>query len=269
MTSYAWSNTIATTAHTNTALFSQFTNAVRSFTGDVHAPALHMHSEGSLSVSYAPFEWVNPQAKLIIVGITPGELQAANALEEAKRQLSMGASDAAAIQAAKLTGAFSGPMRKNLLAMLDKVGLPKWLGVTSAAELFEKRADLIQTSSVIQYPTFVDSKKNYNGTPNLRRSPLLRSLVKDYFVPMAASLPEARILALGDVPWKTLQWLADEGLLDRDRVLGCIPHPSAANNERIGCFLETLESGATPSKKTNADKLLQMRQRLQASLECT
>lgn len=267
MTSHTWSNTIATTAHTNTALFNQFTNAIRSFTGDVHAPALRMHSEGRLSVSYAPFEWVNPEAKLIIVGITPGELQAANALQEAKRQLSMGALDVAAIQAAKLTGAFSGPMRKNLLAMLDKVGLPKWIGVTSAAELFEKRADLIQTSSMIQYPTFVDGKKNYNGTPDLRRSPLLRSLVKDHFLPMVTSLPAAQILALGDVPWNTLQWLADEGLIDRSRVLGFTPHPSPANNERISCFLETMRPDATPSKKTDAAKLLRMRQRLQAALQ--
>jgi len=265
MTSHTWSNTIA---HTNTTLFDQFSNAVRSFTGDVHAPSLRMHSEGRLSVSYAPFEWVNREAKLIIVGITPGALQAANALLEAKRHLSTGASDTEAIQAAKLTGAFSGPMRKNLLAMLDKVGLPKWIGVTSAAELFEKRADLIQTASVIQYPTFVDGKKNYNGTPDLRRSPLLRGLVKDYFVPMIASLPAARILALGDVPWNTLQWLADEGLIDRSRVLGFTPHPSPANNERISCFLETMRLDALPSKKTDAVKLLQMRQRLEAALQC-
>lgn len=226
-----------------------------------------MHSEGRLTVQYAPFEWANPEAKLIIVGITPGETQAVNALLEVQRQQSMGASDALALKAAKLTGAFSGPMRKNLLAMLDKVGVPRWLGASNAAELFEKRANLIQTASVIQYPTFVDGKKNYNGSPDLRRSPLLGGLVKDYFVPMVAALPQARILALGDVPWNTLQWLADQGLLDRRRMLGFMPHPSPANNERISYFLEATQLDATPSNKTNAAKLAQMRQRLQVALQ--
>lgn len=226
-----------------------------------------MHAKGRLTVQYAPFEWVNPEAKLIIVGITPGETQASNALREVQRQQSMGASDAAAIQAAKLTGAFSGPMRKNLLAMLDKVGVPKWLGALNAAELFETRANLIQTASVIQYPTFVDGKKNYNGTPDLRRSVLLGGLVKEYFVPMVASLPQARILALGDVPWNTLRWLADQGLLDQQRMLGFTPHPSPANNERISYFLEAPPPDAKPSNKTDTAKLAQMRQRLQVALQ--
>ena len=131
----------------------------------------------------------------------------------------------------------------------------------------KKRANLIQTASVIQYPTFVDGKTNYNGSPDLRRSPLLGGLVKEYFVPMVNSLPQAQILALGDVPWKTLEWLADQGLIDRQRILICTPHPSPANNERISYFLEKTPPDAKPSDKTDPTKLAQVRHRLLAALQ--
>jgi len=137
---------------------------------------------------------------------------------------------------------------------------------SNAAELSEKRANLIQTASVIQYPTFVDGKTNYNGSPDLRRSPLLGGLVKEYFVPMVNSLPQAQIFALGEVPWKTLEWLADQGLVDRQRILICTPHPSPANNERISYFLEKTLPDAKPSNKTDTTKLAQLRHRLVAAL---
>jgi hypothetical protein len=42
---------------------------------DVLCPELVLVEEGRLSVRYCPFDGVNPEAKLVIVGITPGLLQ--------------------------------------------------------------------------------------------------------------------------------------------------------------------------------------------------
>lgn len=46
-----------------------------------------------------------------------------NALRECRAQLDRGASEEKALMAAKKTAAFSGAMRPNLTAMLDRVGL--------------------------------------------------------------------------------------------------------------------------------------------------
>ena len=77
-------------------------------------------------LNYAPFEHIQHSAKVVIVGITPGEQQARNALLEARRQLIAGASQAMALSKAKVFASFSGPMRANLVAMLDHVGLHRW-----------------------------------------------------------------------------------------------------------------------------------------------
>ena len=80
----------------------------------------------NVTINYAPFEHIQHGAKVVIVGITPGEQQARNALLEARRQLIAGASQAMALSKAKVFASFSGPMRANLVAMLDHVGLHRW-----------------------------------------------------------------------------------------------------------------------------------------------
>ena len=247
--------------------YEQFAPAIRSFNGDSQASGLHMASEGRLDVFYAPFEWVNAAAKLIIVGITPGPDQAKIALAEARRQLLAGSSNETAIMHAKKAGGFSGDLRANLVAMLDRVGLPRWAHIDSSADLFASESNLLQTASVLPYPVYRDLKR-YNGTPPIRRSPLLRSMVMERFVPMLRAIPDAKLIAVGDVPFDTLNWLAQEKILDPARILGCLPHPSGASNERIGYFLGKYSTGMV-SKMTNAVKLDQMRKDLHGTLTRT
>ena len=68
-------------------LFPKYKAAVQAFSGDPCSSDLLLARESSLSVYYAPFEWVNPEAKVILVGITPGKTQATNALAAAKAGL--------------------------------------------------------------------------------------------------------------------------------------------------------------------------------------
>jgi len=55
-------------------------------------PDLLMWADGPLTVYYAPWDWVNTAARVMLVGITPGAHQAAEALREAHRCLSAGCS---------------------------------------------------------------------------------------------------------------------------------------------------------------------------------
>jgi hypothetical protein len=62
---------------------------------------LFLHRQGSLAVPYIPFDWVNPGARVVIVGITPGFTQWKNAMAKAQRQLSAGVSVDTVLQRAK------------------------------------------------------------------------------------------------------------------------------------------------------------------------
>ena len=126
------------------------------------AGKLVIATAGILTVSYAPFEHIVATAKLVIVGITPGEQQAANALCEVRRRLRAGDDHSSALAAAKVYASFSGPMRKNLVDMLDHIGLARWLGMPSTEALWTTHCALAHFTSALRYPVFCN-RVNSNG----------------------------------------------------------------------------------------------------------
>ncbi len=219
-----------------------------------------------IEVCYAPFEHLNPEARLVIVGITPGRTQMLNAIREARRQLDGGSSPIQALIAAKRTGAFSGAMRPNLVAMLDRIGVPQRLGLRSAAELFGPASDLLQSASALQNPVFLTDGSNYNGTPNMTRTDILKDQLLSGFATSARSLNRAYFLPLGPKVSEAMMLLTAEGHLDGARVLHGMPHPSSANMERINYFLDKKPRDQL-SKKTNPDSLDAARQSLIQKIE--
>jgi hypothetical protein len=256
----------ATIATMNTELFERFSPAIRSLTADELKGGtslksrLRLAQDERIEVCYAPFEYINPQARVVIVGITPGETQMVNALKELRRQLDRGADPIHALIAAKQTGAFSGAMRPNLVGLLDCIGVNRWIGIRTCDELFGLSAHLVQTTSVLRNPVFVDGE-NYNGTPNMTRHPLLRNQLMTYFAEDVKALPNAIFVPLGDQVAVALRYLAEQGLLDRQRILDGLPHPSGANAERIAYFLGR-KSRSALSVKTNPEKLDQARENM-------
>lgn len=241
----------------DTQLFTRFAPVIRLLSRDEldGAPSvfekLTVAEQNDLRVCYAPFEYVNPQARVVIVGITPGETQMLNALREARLQLDKGADAVTALRAAKMTGAFSGKMRPHLTEMLDKVGIHQWLGIKSCSELFGTASHLVQTASALRYPVFVGGK-NYKGAPSMLRHALLREHLLSYFGTDVKALSSAVFIPLGNTVAEALHFLADEGRLEKRQILEGMPHPSPANAERIAYFLGKKERSAL-SVKTNPD----------------
>ena len=126
--------------------------------------------ESKLEVCYAPFEHVGRTARVVLLGITPGRQQATNALLEARRQLISGADHATALTAAKAYASFSGPLRSNLVAMLDFIGLNSRLGLQSSATLWGSDNGSVHFTSALRFPVFVDGK-NYSGQPGIASTP--------------------------------------------------------------------------------------------------
>lgn len=88
-----------------------------------------------------------------------------NANNEARRVLLAGKSSGDVILAAKSVGAFSGePLRSNLINQLNHWGFHKWLGLGDSAALFSTARHLMQTTSLLRYPVFVNDDDYRGGT---------------------------------------------------------------------------------------------------------
>jgi len=214
---------------------------------------LCLAQQDSLTVAYAPFDHTPLHADLVIVGITPGRTQAINAIASASTALRAGRSHTEASRLAKLTGSFSGPMRANLVSMLDHVGLASALGIATCATLFDPAREAVHLTSALRYPVFVGGA-NYNGAPDMLKTPILKSMIDICLTDEARRLSKAVWLPLGPQPARALNYLCSQSLLDRRQVLDGLPHPSGANAERIAYFTGRKTREAL-SSKTNPDTL--------------
>ena len=177
--------------------------------------------------------------------------------------LSAGASLVDALANAKRSASFSGPMRSNLLALLDAIRVPALFGRSRAFEFFES-GRRVHFTSALRYPVYVDGR-NYSGSPNLLRHPLLTAMIERYLAEEVARIKNAIWVPLGGHSEAALLYLSQRGRLDRTRIIAGLPHPSGANAERIAYFLRRKKREAL-SSKTNPDAIDNARARLEAQV---
>lgn len=225
-------------------------------------PQFRLATDGDLSVCYAPFDHIETRARLVVVGITPGMTQAKNAYAAIHAALTHGTSLEAALADAKVHASFSGPMRANLVAMLDAVGIARHLSVDSTAELFRPGSRDVHFTSALRYPVFI-ARKNYGGSPAMLRHPLLRKMIDTHLAEEARAVSDALWLPLGPRVEEALVHLAGRGTLDRRNIISGLPHPSGANAERIAVFLGRKDP-ARVFRQTNPGPLLEAFQSLRS-----
>lgn len=216
---------------------------------------LKIAHSGDIDVVYAPFDYIEADAKLVVVGITPGMTQAVNATNAAEKAKRAGKDLQACLAEAKLTASFSGgAIRNNLVSMLDAIGVAAHFEVQSTSEMFLPGSKDVHFTSALRYPVFV-SGKNYNGTPDMLRTSLLRKMIEQHLAEEARLLPNAIWLPLGPKAEVAVSHLVDLGFLDREKILSGLPHPSGANAERVAVFLGR-KRPEEASAKTNPKPLL-------------
>jgi hypothetical protein len=169
------------------------------------------------------------------------------------------APDEEVLRAAKYTGAFSGAIRPNLVALLDHVGLQHWLGIASCATLFGEHAhadarDRGAAQSGLRGGQELQRRERRTCSPRAccrtRSSAISRTRAPPCRMPCTCrSAPRSA--------WRSTGWRR-AGMLDGERILHGIPHPSGANAERIAYFLgrkprETLSS-RTNGARIDADR---------------
>lgn len=214
---------------------------------------LRMRQQGPWESYYAPFDHVNPHARVVLVGITPGLQQTGNALRALQQELRRGTPDAIALEVAKGVASFSGTMRKNLTDMLDAIGLPQVLDIASTTALFGARADLVHYTSALRYPVTLKGK-NYGGSPGIIGNAFTQYELSRWFAAEARTLPDALYVPLGPAVTDALDSMASAGAMNADRILSGLPHPSGANAERIAYFVGR-KPRAMLSTKTDPDRL--------------
>lgn len=203
---------------------------------------LLLNKSGNYTTFYAPFEHINQEAKVVIVGITPGLQQASNALVRAREILTTGLSISEASKQAKVFASFSGAMRSNLVSMLDYVGLNHYLEIESTQSLFSDHSHLAHFTSALRNPVF-KSGKNFNDNPLL-----LHEQVETWFGQECRRLESAVFIPLGPKVNIVMDEMVRQGVLRNQQVLSGLPHPSGANAERIAYFLDRKDRQALSSK---------------------
>ena len=212
---------------------------------DLLIPDLLITTEGQLRIFYAPFDYSSPDARVVLVGVTPGWTQMEAAVRSFVTTLAAGGTEQAAFNAVKTAAAFSGSLRKNLVSMLDEIGLAVSLGIETCDQLFGSHADLLHPTSAVRYPVF-QGDDNYAGqTPVLVKTPTLVWFVDSLLLEELNSVPNALLIPLGRAARSALDLLTDTGKVKADRVLSGFPHPSGANAHRIKQF----EAGRDAMKK--------------------
>ncbi len=216
---------------------------------DLLVPGFLLHEAPTWALRYAPFDYVNEQARVVIVGIAPGWYQTEMAFRLARNALRAGQPLAEASKYARQNASFSGPIRKTLVNMLDSIGLHTALGIETCAQLYGERSDLLHTTAAVRYPVFVGNQQNYAGyTPSLFKTPLLRRFVIEVLGGELQRIPDALVIAVGKSIGEALQLLVVEGVLETERCLIGMPHPSGANVHRPAQFARVCEELAARVK---------------------
>lgn len=215
-----------------------------------------------LVVAYAPFDHINEQAQVVIVGLTPGETQMRLALHEARRALKDGEDFSGVIRRAKKHASFGGDMRAPLIQLLDFIGVNRLVGRATSASLWDTGEDLAHFTSCLRYPTFRQAKKrNYGGSPMIRTTDVLRNELERWLVEEMRALSGAAWFVLGDPAADAAPLAARIAGLDPDRLIVGLPHPSGENRERIDYFLGRGRPEG-PSDRTDAAKVDAARERI-------
>ena len=205
---------------------------------DLLTNEFRLFKQDSLEIYYAPFDYINPVAKLVLVGITPGWTQMEISYRTLRDGLNHGLSVEDAYAQVKQQASFAGPMRSHLVSMLNQLGIPSKLGIHTAASLFAENRSLVHTTSVVRYPVFVEGD-NYQGSrPKLLKTDCLRRYARGVFANELQLIGRAFIVPLGDAVSKVVQELIASKLLDEERCLVGFPHPSGGNGHRVKQFAE-------------------------------
>lgn len=209
--------------------------------------ATKISGESRFQTHYAPFDYINKNAKIAICGLTPGKSQSKIALDSLKQSLDAGIEIEVALKTAKETASFAGAMRTNLTQLLDHLRINQLLDLNTCADLFSTQRNIVHYTSALRYPV-LKNEKDYSGDTAIIKNDYLFDMVKSYLLKEINELGNCIWLPLGRGAQLAFERLIDEDLVDQKHILMGLPHPSGANAERIKYFIGQKERHLLSSK---------------------
>jgi hypothetical protein len=209
---------------------------------DVLVPEFLLAKEGNVEIYYAPFHHTNENARVVMVGITPGWTQTEISFRRTRNFLLQGQSPPESCRLSDQEASFAGQMRRSLIAMLGELRLQEYLGIPPADLFAPENYGLLHTTSAIRYPVFIrrgDDWQNYTGySPPLVENQLLREYIESKLADELGRVRHALFVPLGNSVSAALQILVSQGILtDRQCLIG-FPHPAGGNGHRVRQFNE-------------------------------
>ena len=173
------------------------------------------------------FEYQNTKAKVVIVGITPGNSQL------------KGDREGLDLREIKRKNAFAGSMRPHLINMLDYIGVNRLLDIESCRSLWEEDFDKVDMTSLLKEATYElkkdGSKTMFKDVKKIAKSEKLTRMLEEGFVKNSSNYEYLVLyVACGPGVYNTLKELQAKGKIVGD-VIG-IAHPSGANLGRVLCY---------------------------------
>ena len=178
-----------------------------------------LEKEKNIEIYYAPFDYINSKAKIVIVGITPGLQQMLQSYEVINQGKSF--------KEVKDLSSFKGSMRTGLIKYLDELKINDILKIKSCESLFNKNSKYLHTTSLVKYPVF-DKGKNYSGA-NILKKKILLDFIEKNFLEELKTLKKSIIIPLGNTVSSTIEYLNNKYKLKLSCFLKGFPHPSGAN----------------------------------------
>src|SRR5690606_26258602 len=144
-------------------------------------PAFGLWRANDLGAFFAPFDWINEEADVVLIGITPGWRQAADALLSLRSALLAGKSITAAAAIAKQAASFNGRMRAIAAELMDHFRMNELFGLSSSSMLFGDAAHRAHYTSVLRYPVLQQKAgawRNYSGDERRMALPPMRQTIE-------------------------------------------------------------------------------------------
>ena len=187
-----------------------------------------INKEGDIKIYYAPFDYVNSNAKIMIVGITPGLQQMLQSFQVIN--------DGKSLKEVKDLSSFKGSMRTTLIKYMDALKVNKKLKIKSCESLFDLHSKYLHTTSLVKYPVF-DKGRNYSGS-NILKKELLLNFIEENFLKELKIHQNSIIIPLGNTVSSTIRYLNEKYNLKLSCFLEGFPHPSGANARKNIQFKE-------------------------------
>jgi len=203
-----------------------------------------INSDGNIKIYYAPFDYINSKAKIMIVGITPGYQQMLQSFEVIN--------DGKSLKEVKDLSSFKGSMRTTLISYLDELKVNNILKIKSCESLFNTDSKLLHATSLVKYPVF-DKGKNYSGA-NILKKKILLDFIEENFLKELRTLNKCIVVPLGNTVSSTIEYLNSKYNLKLSCFLHGFPHPSGANARKNIQFDKNKMSMISLLKKTKLKK---------------